>query len=217
MTRVVESLITLDDVRVNRGSAVVLSSITLTVPAGGVVGVAGPNGTGKTTLLRLIATLIQPASGSGTVLGGALGTSEIFKVRGQIGLISHEPAVIPGLTLKENLTHTTRLSGLDESRVEPALRVVGLEEASNRLGQESSFGMLRRTEIARLLISRPRLVLLDEAYGGLDDAARSLIDVLIERTSDGGGAVVIVSHDPSQMEPAQSLFRLDSGTLVSQS
>jgi len=191
----VDSHIVLEDAGVSLGGQTILRGLTLTVAAGEVLGIAGPNGSGKTTLLRLLATLIRPHHGAGWVLGAALGTSQVYEVRRQIGLIGHTPAVIGELSLRENLEHATRLAGEEPARIEPALRVVGLDEAAHRTVEASSYGMLRRTEAARLVITQPRLLLLDEASSGLDVDARALIDALIVRTTASNGSVVMVSHD----------------------
>ena len=207
------ALATLDRTGVTLGNSRVLSDITLSVEPGEVVGVVGANGSGKTTLLRLIASLIAPDRGSGTVLGARLGTSEVFNVRRHIGLISHIPATIPELTLEENLLHAIRLAGYETTKVADALRVVGLEGSSDRKASDSSFGMKRRTEVARLLITKPSILLLDEAISGLDSDAHKLVDALIDRTVGSGGAVIVVSHDPLQMDKASTVLGLAVGAL----
>lgn len=207
-------VINLDKTGVSLGGTPVLHGLDLTLEEGQVMGVVGPNGSGKTTLLRLIATLVAPSSGAGEVLGSALGTSEVYEIRGDIGLISHQPAVIPELTLEENLVHSIRLVGADEARVKNALRVVGLDGAGSRRGTDSSFGMMRRVEVARLLITQPRLLLLDEALAGLDEEAQELIGALVQRTTSDGGAAVLVSHDVALLRRhGPSIQRLASGTL----
>jgi ABC-type multidrug transport system ATPase subunit len=202
------------DAGVSLGGHPVLRHLTLQVSPREIVGVAGPNGSGKTTLLRLLATLVAPDGGEGSVLGARLGTPEVYPVRRSIGLLSHIPAVIGELTIAENLEHVTRLAGEDPGRITAALRVVGLDGAADRRGEDCSFGMLRRTEAARLLITRPRLLLLDEAFSGLDTEARDLIDALIARTNEDGGATVIVSHDAAHLrERADRVLTLEGGRL----
>jgi ABC-type multidrug transport system ATPase subunit len=212
--QLVGSHIVLEDSGVSLGGNAILRGLDIEVAPGEVIGIAGPNGSGKTTLLRLLATLLVPDMGRGSVLGATLGSSQVFDIRRRIGLISHIPSVIGELTLRENLEHAARLVGVGPGRVETALRVVGLDAAGHRRGSDSSFGMLRRTEAARLLMTKPHLLYLDEAFSGLDVDARDLIDALIGRTVDAGGAVVIVSHDPGHLSHrAGRVLSLSSGRL----
>ncbi|MGH8914517.1 MAG: ATP-binding cassette domain-containing protein [Acidimicrobiia bacterium] len=207
--------IVLEDAGVSLGGQTILRGLSLRVSPGEVLGIAGPNGSGKTTLLRLLATLIAPDAGSGFVLGARLGSPEVYGIRRDLGLMSHVPTVIGELTIEENLEHAARLAGEDLKRVGPALRVVGLDEAAGRRADASSFGMLRRTETARLLITSPRLLYLDEAFSGLDVDARELLDALIKRTVEGGGAVVMVSHDATHLgDRAQRVLGLSAGRLA---
>lgn len=208
------SHIDLEDAAVSLGGQAILRGVSLAVSTGEVVGIAGPNGSGKTTLLRLLATLVDLDSGTGQVLGAGLGTPQVYEVRRHIGLVGHIPAVIGELTLRENLEHAARLAGEDPGRVDAALRVVGLDAAADRRGDASSFGMLRRTEAARLLITAPRLLLLDEAFSGLDVHAQELIDALILRTTETNGAVVMVSHDAGHLgKRASRVMGLSAGRL----
>ena len=206
--------IELEDAGVSLGGQTILRGLTLTVAAAEVLGIAGPNGSGKTTFLRLLATLTAPDHGTGRVLGATLGTSEVYGIRQDIGLIGHIPTVVGELTLRENLQHATRLFSGDTARVERALQVVGLTEAAERKVEQSSYGMLRRTEAARLLITRPKLLLLDEAFSGLDVDAQELIDALITRTTENGGAVVMVSHDADHLaDRASRVLAISAGRL----
>lgn len=185
----------LDGAGVSLGGGPVLRDVDFTLESGEVKGISGPNGSGKTTLIRLLATLVRPDGGSGEVLGAELNGTGIFAVRSSIGMIGHQPALIPELTLRENLVHVSRLSGAGESKLDQVLEVVGLDQASARRVEASSFGMKRRVEVAHLLLKRPRLILLDEANSGLDESAQDLIGALVKRATSDGGGVVMVSHD----------------------
>lgn len=193
------SLVSLDGVAVRFGPTLVLTGIDLDVPAGGVVGVAGRNGAGKTTLLGVIATLVPVSSGTGVVLGAVLGTEDTRHVRTDIGWSGHEPALYDHLTLRENLHLLADLAGRDRRQADEALDRVGLAAAGHRRAMDASNGMRRRTDLAGLLLRRPRLLLLDEAHAGLDADADAIIAALIRVTRDSGGGVVMVSHDAERL------------------
>lgn len=209
-----ETIARLSDARVTLGGRRVLDGLDMKLQEGDCVGVAGPNGSGKTTLVRTLATLQNLASGSGTVLGVALDGGNLTRVRRQIGLIGHQPSLIPELTLAENLDHMVRLAGMARERVNHALDVVGLGDASNRRADACSFGMKRRLEIAHVLLIKPRLLLLDEAASGLDEAAGELVSAMLHSVRDRGGAAVMVSHDRAHLTAhCETVALLRSGRL----
>ncbi|MFO7292461.1 MAG: heme ABC exporter ATP-binding protein CcmA [Actinomycetes bacterium] len=193
------TIVRLEDVHLRFGSTPVLTGVDLDVAAGERVGIAGPNGAGKSTLLSVIATLRTPTTGTATVFDAEVGSPRAYEVRRLIGWSGHEPALFEELTLRENLHHFARLAGLDVSDADRALRQVGLDAAADRRAQACSNGMRRRADLARLLMTRPRLLLLDEAHAGLDADAAAIVEVLCRRTVAAGGAVVMVSHDREAM------------------
>lgn len=199
-TPLVDQIALLDDVGVSLGGRRILRHVDLTLPPGTSLGIVGPNGSGKTTLVRALATLTAIDQGRLTVFGSLVTSATVLDIRRSIGLIGHQPALVPELTLVENLTHVSRLAGIDPGRVRKAMDVVGLADAGDRRATASSFGMRRRAEIAHLLLTKPRLLLLDEAASGLDDAARHLIAALVASVKRRNGAAVVVSHDRNQLD-----------------
>lgn len=126
----------------------------------------------------------------------------------------HEPGLYPELTLLENLVLVERLTGEVHMSAMQVLEVVGLAGAADRRASEASAGMQRRTDLARLIMTRPQLILLDEAHAGLDSSARDIVDRLIHRTCDAGGGAVVVSHDRSVLERSlESIVEVRAGEL----
>lgn len=181
------------------GRTPILDSVDLVLEAGERLGVSGPNGAGKTTILGILATLTTPTSGHATVLGAEVGSDEMFPIRPRIGWSGHQPALYEELTLEENLVHIARLTGIPSAEASECLAAVGLADAAGRRTEACSNGMRRRTDLARLLMTRPSLVLLDEAHAGLDAASEMIIDEIARRALAAGGAVVMVSHDGSRL------------------
>ena len=207
-------LVELDGVGVRIGSTQILRDVDLEIDAGEVVGVFGANGAGKTTMLRLIATLIRPAQGTGTVLGTDLVSSDRYDVRRQIGMIGHVPGLYPELSLGENLRYAARVAGVPPEQAGEALAAVGLARAVDRRAGASSHGMQRRAEFARELMIDRSLLLLDEPHSALDRDAVDLVEGLIERKAAEGGAVVVVSHDRERINAiAHRSVELSGGTL----
>ena len=187
------------DLSVTLGGTRVLSGCNLTLQPGESLGVAGPNGAGKSTLLATIATFIPPTEGLGRVLGVRLGLPQTPAIRPRIGWSGHLPALYPDLTLGENLAMTAQLTGRPARHGHRALEQMGLGAALHLRTDRCSNGMQRRADLARLLIGRPSLILLDEPDAGLDREAASIIGQLILRTTGRGGAALCVSHDPGRL------------------
>lgn len=210
-----QPLVELARVGVTLASVPVLVDVSFRVDPGSVVGVAGPNGAGKSTLLSVLATFLAPTSGSGTVLGAELGTSRVFDVRSRIGWSGHDPGLYPELTLAENMELWSSVAGVDRGEAGSVLEQVGLAAAAGRRASACSNGMQRRVDLARLLLTNPELVLLDEANAGLDDAAEAIVDEILRRTRSRGGSAVLVSHDATRLaQRADRVDRIDLGTVT---
>lgn len=174
----------------------VLRGLTLHVKPGEFVTLVGPNGAGKSTMLRIVATLLKPTGGEIKVGGWSLPKFG-SKVRRHIGLVSHQPLLYGDLTAGENLQFYARLYQLDniENRVAAALKEVGLMARRRDAVRTFSRGMLQRLTIARATLHEPDVLLLDEPYTGLDQDATRLLDNLLERESENGRTILMITHD----------------------
>ena len=201
-----EAVVELRAVGVRIGDTPILRDLTFAVAPGEAVGLIGSNGSGKTTLLRVVATLLAPTGGEGTVLGASLRGEERYRVRPRIGLIGHQPALYPQLTLEENIGFVARIRGLAAETVPGVLDRVGLGLARTRRAAACSHGMQRRAEFARVLLTEPDLLLLDEAHAGLDPQAAALVAHLVAGVRARGGAAVVVSHEHARIAPLVDRF-----------
>lgn len=204
-------------VAVRLGTVPILRDLDLAVHPGEVVAVTGPNGSGKSTLLRLLATLLRPSSGRLELFGMNGRETMDPDVRRRIGHVGHEPALHPDLAVDENLHLVARLAGYQPAAVDRALSAVGLAGAAGRPVRACSSGMRRRAELARILLCRPHLLLLDEAHAALDATSRDLVDRVTMDVIERGGGAVLVTHDPDAVAPlADRLLRLSQGRLVTE-
>lgn len=183
------------------GLATILRDVDLVVAPGESVGLFGANGAGKTTLLRVVATLLRPSAGSAQVLGVDLATQQRFDIRPRIGMIGHNPALYPELSLLANLEFSASVAGVEKGLAQTVLDTVGLSAAADRLAGEASHGMQRRTEFAREIMLAPDLLLLDEPHSALDPSAIELVEHIVAGVLQRGGAVVLVSHDIDKVAP----------------
>jgi sulfonate transport system ATP-binding protein len=170
-----------------------LDGITLTVLPGEIVAVVGGSGCGKSTLLRIVCGLDRPSDGSVTLDGAAIATP-----REEIGIVFQEPRLLPWLSVEGNVGF-----GLDDrpaperaGRVKAQLARVRLDDKAQALPRELSGGQAQRVSLARALIMRPRVLLLDEPFSALDAFTRAdLQDHLLDLWADGRPTLVIVTHD----------------------
>lgn len=208
-------LIRLTGISVDRQRTPVLRSLDFNLREGGVTGIVGANGSGKTTLLQLVATLRRPAAGAGQVLGADVCGRVPADVRRSICLIGHQAALYPQLTLRENLQFVATMVGQSKQVADNALSSVGLAGAGDRRAERCSQGMIRRTDLARVLMSRPKLLLLDEPHAGLDDTAADIVDFLVDGVRRRGGGALVVSHDRSRLDPlVDDVLELANGNLL---
>jgi heme exporter protein A len=198
------------------GHAVVLDGLSFDVPSGESVLLLGNNGAGKSTLLRILSTLMRPSAGLLRFRGAAL-PQAAQAARRELGMISHDPRLYGDLTARENLRVFGTLYGVAElaPAIAGALEEVRLEHVPDVPVRTFSSGMLKRLALARLLLQRPTVLLLDEPYSGLDQASVALFDAFLERFRRQGGTTLLVTH---QFTPGVEGFTrvviLHGGSLV---
>jgi heme exporter protein A len=178
------------------GRVRILRGVDLSLREGEALAVVGPNGAGKTTLLRILAGLMRPTAGQVKILGQPL-ERRSAQIRSAIGLLSHQSLLYDDLTLLENLTFAARLYGLSRPRevAETALAQAGLGDRADELPRRLSRGLLQRAAIARAVLHRPRLLLLDEPFTSLDAMAADRLRVdLTRRLAEGLGVVLVTHH-----------------------
>ena len=172
----------------------------------------GENGAGKSTLLRVLAGLLTPTVGELRVLG-----HEARDARASIGYMSHAPMLYDELSASENLAYFGSLyENVSILTPEAALASVGLDPALTRPVGQYSQGMRQRTSLARVLLSKPALLLLDEPFSNMDASSATQMLSLIGRMRDEGRTVVLTTHQRELAEPiADWLLTMQSGALIS--
>jgi heme exporter protein A len=173
-----------------RGERLVFRDVDFAVPEGGALLLTGPNGSGKSTLLRLLAGLLRPAAGQ-LSWGGQDALADLPTHAMRVAYVGHQDAVKPGLTAVENLHFAARLTGADASA---ALTAVGLADCADLPVRMLSAGQRRRLALARLVLSRAPLWLLDEPTLGLDLGSVERLGRLIAEHRGRGGVVVAATH-----------------------
>ena len=185
----------LHDVSKRYGRRWALARLSYALPAGRSLLLTGHNGSGKTTLLRLLATALSPTAGRVEVLGkDSVAARE--EVRREVALLSHASFLYEDLTAEQNLTVFARLLGLPSPRdaAGQLLTRVGLTQRSDSPVRQFSAGMRKRLAIARLLMKRPTLALLDEPFGELDPAGIAAMEGIIGQLKQEGVTVVLATH-----------------------
>jgi heme exporter protein A len=194
------------------GERTALREVTLEVPAGASLAVLGRNGAGKSTLLRILASLLRPHAGEVLIFGEPL-PRRAWAVRARLGLLGHEPLLYRELTGRENLDYHARLHRLPAERVTEVLTAVDMDRRAEDPVRLLSRGMVQRLAIARAVLHRPQLLLLDEPRANLDPGASELVEPLIGRAA--GVTRVLTSHDPrAALAEADLVLALKAGRPV---
>jgi ABC-2 type transport system ATP-binding protein len=195
-----------------------VNNVSLSIPQGSIFGLLGPNGAGKTTTIAMICTLLRPTKGK-VLLQGVDVTKDLNAARRQLGLVFQETTLDKELSAYDNLRFQAMLYKLPdkEKRIKDALDLVGLKVGNEKVDTFSG-GMKRRLEIARALISEPKIILLDEPTLGLDAASRRELWVYIKKLIDERHVTVLLTTH--YLEEAERLSDyvaiMDNGKIVAQ-
>ena len=176
----------------DRGTVTALQDINLTVRKGGFVTLLGPSGCGKSTLLRVVADIIKPTSGTASVFDKSASEARLNR---DIGFVFQDAALLPWRSVLDNVMLPLEVGGgIPKNRAgdpRELLRLVGLEGWENALPHELSGGMRQRVSIARALISGPRLLLMDEPFGALDEITRDRLNEELLRIWERTGTCLL--------------------------
>ncbi len=196
---------------------IALDDVSFDVSAGEIFGMLGPNGGGKSTLFKLLATASGRQEGSITVLGFDT-EKDVFAVRQRIGVVFQSPSLDKKLTIVENLRHHARLYGMRRPeysrRIDESLDRVGLLNRGADRVETLSGGLSRRAEIAQSLLHRPSVLIMDEPSTGLDPAARSDLWRYLETLPEQGVTILVTTHLMEEAERCGRVGILDRGKLV---
>jgi ABC-2 type transport system ATP-binding protein len=196
------------------GDFVAVDHINFEVQAGEVVGYLGPNGSGKTTTIRMLLGLLKPSDGSATVLG-----YDVFKqseeIRARVGYMSQKFAIYDDLTTLENLTFYGGVYGInDKARIQHTLELVGLKGHENTLTRDMSTGWRQRLSLGIALVHEPKLLFLDEPTSGVDPTARRAFWDLIYRLAEGGVTILVTTHYMDEAEYCERVAVMRDGKLL---
>ncbi|ONI73888.1 ABC transporter [Kribbella sp. ALI-6-A] len=180
------------------GDVVALDGVELTVPAGQVHGLVGPNGAGKTTLLGLLLGLAVADSGTLEILGTPVGRA-LAVPEGVAGFVDG-PGLYPSLTARQNLAALASLRGAPALGIDDVLEQVGLTDVADDRTRGFSLGMRQRLGLAAALLTKPRLLILDEPSNGLDPAGKHHVYGVLTRLAAEGTAVILSSHRMDDVE-----------------
>jgi ABC-2 type transport system ATP-binding protein len=205
--------ISVKDLSKTYGGRPAVSHASFEVPFGTICGFVGPNGSGKTTTMRMLLGLVSPTGGSGTILGESINHPERYLSR--VGAMIEGPAFYPALSGAENLRVLATLGGFVIDDVQGLLERVGLGDRGNSKYKTYSLGMKQRLGIAAALQPKPQLLMLDEPTNGLDPAGIQEVRELLRSLADEGTTVFVSSHLLQEIEViSDSLVMLREGKVI---
>ena len=209
-----ESVIVVENLTRRFGEFVAVDHINFEVKPGEVIGYLGPNGSGKTTTIRMLLGLLKPSDGKATVLG-----YDVFKqseeIRARVGYMSQKFAIYDDLTTLENLTFYGGVYGInDKARIQHTLELVGLKGDENTLTRDMSTGWRQRLSLGIALVHEPKLLFLDEPTSGVDPTARRAFWDLIYELAEGGVTILVTTHYMDEAEYCERVAVMRDGKLL---
>jgi ABC-2 type transport system ATP-binding protein len=199
------------------GRKVAVDHVDIAVPEGQVWGFLGPNGSGKTTTIRMLCGLLKPDDGEGTTLGYDI-RSEADRIKREVGYMTQRFSYWEDLSIRENLEFVARVYEVPDgiAKVDQTLERLGLVQRQNQLAGELSGGWKQRLALAASMLHDPRLLLLDEPTAGVDPQARRDFWEEIHRLSEHGLTVLVSTHYMDEAERCDRIVYINLGRIVAQ-
>ncbi|MEM9679168.1 MAG: ATP-binding cassette domain-containing protein [Bacteroidota bacterium] len=192
-----ETILTINNLTKKFGSLTAVKDLSFTINKGNVYGILGPNGSGKSTTLGIVLNVVNRTSGDFHWFDGTTSTHDALK---KVGAIIERPNFYPYMTAVQNLKLICKIKGVDYSKVDEKLEVVGLLERKNSKFRTYSLGMKQRLAIASALLNDPEILILDEPTNGLDPQGIHQIREIIKTIANNGTTILLASHLLDEVE-----------------
>jgi len=192
-----ESILTINNLTKKFGQLVAVKDLTFSIKKGNVYGILGPNGSGKSTTLGMVLNVVNKTEGNFHWFDGNTSTHDALK---KVGAIIERPNFYPYMTAHQNLRLVCRIKGVDESKIDEKLEVVGLLDRKNHKFKTYSLGMKQRLAIASALLNDPEILILDEPTNGLDPQGIHQIRQIIKDIANNGTTILLASHLLDEVE-----------------
>ena len=192
-----ETILTINNLTKKFGYLTAVKDLSFTINKGNVYGILGPNGSGKSTTLGIVLNVVNRTSGDFHWFDGSISTHEALK---KVGAIIERPNFYPYMSAYDNLKLVCKIKGVDYSKIDEKLEIVGLIERKNSKFKTYSLGMKQRLAIASALLNDPEILILDEPTNGLDPQGIHQIRSLIKEIAKDGTTILLASHLLDEVE-----------------